>query len=758
MARAKRIFSLSLVVITALLSPLSLAADVSQTDGASRPKIGLALSGGGAKGAAHVGVLKYLESHNIPVDYIAGTSMGAYVGGLYAMGISPHEIDRMLSTYDWGQGYNDDVDRALLSVREKHRQDNFQLQTQIGFNDKQIEIPSGYVQGQGMAKLLRLSTRSLPPVADFDDLPIPYRAVATDIETMQPVILDHGDLAKVMQASMSIPGVLVPVEIEGKMLVDGGMVNNLPVSVLKEMGADIIIAVDIGSQLSTLDQLSSAFAILDQLSNHMTRTSADREIATLTEQDILLMPDINGIGVADFDRMPEAVLRGEKAAVDKAVQLAPLSLSRAEYLAYLQSKTERTASLNYSDDIIVDALEINTDTKLSPEVIESKIDLHVGDELTIAQLEEKIDRLYALNIFQKVDYSILNTEGRNTIRITAKEKTWGPGYVDFKFNAQESTTRDDNLQIGLQYVLTDLNKLGAEWRSELIFGSHSVASTEFYTPIDYDHNFFYKVGATVESLDSKVYTSAIYDPGLGGITDDFEFLQIETTQSTLYTELGIAPANWAELSLGWRYARGENDGIGTTLESRFNSQQWYLKMRLDSLDNISFPTSGFKVDADVIWDDGEYLDEDSRMNNFYNLDVRKAFSVGRGSLELKASVTSYEGKPLSPTFLVGLGGFQNLSGYGIDELTGKYKAFGALVYHHKILDNNFGAFSLPLYVGGSIEQGNVWQDKDDISYSSVLTAGSMFFGVDTGIGPVVLAYGLAEGGAASGYLFIGNNF
>lgn len=722
-----------------------------------RPKIGLALSGGGAKGAAHLGVIKYLEKHNIPVDYISGTSMGSFIGGLYAMGQSSAQIEQVLAEYDWNQGYNDDIPRELLSVREKQRQDSFQIQTSIGFDGTSVEYPSGLVQGQGMAKLLRLATNSLPYVSHFDLLPIPYRAVATDVETMREVVLERGDLSKVMQASMSIPGALTPVIIDGNHLVDGGMVNNLPISVLQDMGADIIIAVDIGSQLYKQEEITSAFLIFDQLSSSMTRTSANEQILKLSAQDILLSPEIDGIGTADFELMLDAVKRGEKSAQNANAKLVPLSLSNEDYALYQQQKSRKEDQLVQINVIQINDIEITTDTRLSPRVIQNKLSLKRGDKVTVAELEQKIDSLYALNLFQKIDYSIAEKDGLQDLYFNVVDKSWGPGYVDFKFNIQESTASDDLQQIGLQYILSDLNKLGAEWRTEMVYGTASNISTEFYSPIDYNQYYFFKTGIRLEDSDSKLYLGSSNDPLLNPISSLFEYFAVKTEQVIVYAELGVIPFDWAQIALGSYYQAGTAEIIGTNINSSFDSLGWYVQARLDSLDNISFPTKGFKLDSNVYVDTGDYLNS-SENNVFFSLDWRNAMSFNRATVEFKASVASYDGPPISPTFQVGLGGFQNLSGYGVNEITGKYKTFAALIYRHRLLDNNFGAFSFPLYVGGSLEQGNVWQDKDDISLASTLSAGSVFIGLDTGIGPVMLSYGQAEGGKSSAYLFIGNNF
>nr|WP_235869543.1 patatin-like phospholipase family protein [Veronia nyctiphanis] len=250
----RRIFTAAVLLSAIFSSTLTFAEEKSE-----RPKIGLALSGGGAKGAAHVGVLKALEEMHIPVDYIAGTSMGAYVGGLYAAGMSADEIEVLIDTIEWNQGYQDRESRADRRVHSKASDDRYNIQASIGYEGTEIKTPQGIVQGQYMKRILRESTGTLPALESFDDLVIPFRAVATDIENLGTVVIDKGVLTKAMLASMSVPGALPPVKLDGKLLVDGGSVNNMPVDIVKAMGADIVIAVDISTDYAKADNLKTFY-------------------------------------------------------------------------------------------------------------------------------------------------------------------------------------------------------------------------------------------------------------------------------------------------------------------------------------------------------------------------------------------------------------------------------------------------------------------------------------------------------------------
>lgn len=260
-----------------LLASIILCLCMTPSMAAERLKIGVVLSGGGAKGAAHVGVLKILEEHNIPVDYIAGTSIGAYVAGMYSLGYSASEVEAIMMGVDWDSGYSDTIPRNILSYRDKQLRDRYNIPLNIGYNEGQVRAPSGLLRGQTMSQLLRQSTDLVQQFGNFDDLAIPYRAVATDLETSLPVVISHGSMVKAMQASATVPGALQPAQIDGKLLVDGGIANNMPVDVVKAMGADIIIAVDIGSPLVKKDKLDSTIAVLDQLSNFLTNASTENK-------------------------------------------------------------------------------------------------------------------------------------------------------------------------------------------------------------------------------------------------------------------------------------------------------------------------------------------------------------------------------------------------------------------------------------------------------------------------------------------------
>ena len=281
---------------------------------ADQPTIGLVLSGGGARGAAHIGVLKYLEANNIPVDIITGTSFGAIVGGLYASGMSAAEIEEAMLGMDWERALTDDVSRADRGLQRKRREDIFSIPGSPGVREGELVLPSGAIQGQNVILALQALTAHVASVRDFDQLPIRFRALATDIVNGEAVILKEGELALALRASMGVPAVFSPIEIDGRLLVDGGVTNNLPIDVAKGMGADVVIAVDITSPMLPRDEVSNLLAITDQLTRLLVVNNTSAQRLRLRGDDVLIIPELSSVSAVDFNNPGPAIELGLKAA------------------------------------------------------------------------------------------------------------------------------------------------------------------------------------------------------------------------------------------------------------------------------------------------------------------------------------------------------------------------------------------------------------------------------------------------------------
>src|SRR5688572_310443 len=284
---------------------------------ATRPQIGLVLSGGGARGGAHIGVLKALEELRVPVDYVAGTSIGAVVGGFYVSGMSVADLEQLVESLEWEAAFLNVTPRQLKSFRRKRDDDSFLVNQKPGLNDGEFELPIGLVQGQVVDMIISRATLRASQVENFDQLAIPFRAVAGDLVTGEAVVLGSGSLARAIRASMSIPAALSPIEIDGRLLVDGGIAMNLPVDVARDMGADIVIAVDISSELLGRDTLRSVLDITSQLTNLLTRNGTLEQRAKLTPNDVLLVPTFGEeLTSTDFTRMRETIQTGYDAVME----------------------------------------------------------------------------------------------------------------------------------------------------------------------------------------------------------------------------------------------------------------------------------------------------------------------------------------------------------------------------------------------------------------------------------------------------------
>ncbi|MBM7455443.1 NTE family protein [Oceanisphaera litoralis] len=727
---------------------------------AERPKIALVLSGGGAKGAAHVGVIRVLEQHRIPVDIVTGTSMGAYVAGMYALGLDATELERQLLALDWNQGYQDKVGRDQLSLRRKRQNDEFLLRTDIGIDEHwRLSLPDGFFQGQAMGALLRKSTLNLPGLDSFDDLPIPFRAVATNMETVTPVVLKEGNLATAMQASMSVPGVLQPVEIDEHLLADGGVVNNMPVDVARSLGADIIIAVDIGDAMLSRQQLDGALAMISQLTNYLTRSSTERQIALMSADDILITPAIEGIGVGDFALMPEAIRRGEAAALALLPRLQGLALSEADYYAYQSDKLDRRAKLQRADAVYLDRIEVVNRSRLSDKVVRDVLGVVPGRFHQTKDLEDGVRRLYALDAFERVSYRIEEEEGEQLLRVQTSEKGWGPGFVDLKFALEDDFSNRSNYEIGAQFRRTNVNMLGGEWLLETTFGSNKRLASEIYTPIVTDYDAFWKLRGEYEQRRRNFFFEP--DEPQAELFRPLTNLEFDYTTWRLNTELGYNLRPWSELAFGVQGLLGDIEARNIDRRLKVDSVGPYLRFGYDTLDNVFFPTRGAAVEIQL----GYYrngLEVDGGRERItgldYELELLRPYRRDRHTFIGKLALGGSSAEQEVPVFARSLGGLFNLSGYQRDQLNGRYSGFGGLLYHYRWFDNDFGAFRSPVYLGGSLERGGVWNTGAEVSWESALMAASVFIGVDTNWGPLYLAYGQGEGDKSSVYLYFGNLF
>jgi NTE family protein len=711
---------------------------------AARPRIGLALSGGGARGAAHVGVLKVLEERRIPIDYIAGTSMGAIVGGLYASGLSAAELETIITTIDWTAAFSDFIPRTERSFRRKRDDDLYLVKNKPGVKGLNLLFPPGLLDGQKIDLLLKRHTLPVVEIRDFDKLGIPFRAVAADLATGEPVVIDRGDLALALRASMSIPVVFAPREIDGRLLVDGGIVRNLPVEVLRQMGADVIIAVDISTPLLEREQLRSVLAVTDQILGIMTRRDTDRQIASLRPGDVLILPDLGDITTASFDRATEAIPAGIEAAEAALDTLARLSVSPEEYRAYAAGRTAegRAAAGRFARGAppVVEEVRIVNRSRLADGVIAARLKVEAGKPLDVDRLERDLDHIFGLELFESVYYDLSADSGRTALTVTLRERSWGPNYLQAGVAIFEEF-EGANFNLAAAYTRTAINRLNGEWRLGVQIGQEPGAFTEIYQPLDKSLRWFLHLKAAFSDRADNVFDAE---------GNNISELGVRSYGGEIAAgrELGT----FGEIRAGiLREAGTVSTQVGApgTPDVDFDTGEAFLQLWADELDDVNFPRSG--GDLRLRYTAGlEDLGSDRRYEQG-TVEGSCAGSLGRwtGLLEGTFATTRASDAPYQRLFR--LGGFTRLSGLEQNELVGQHAALLSALLYRRLAD--LGLMSL--YAGVSLEYGNVFMERDEIALDNGRVAGSAFLGLDTPIGPVYLAYGAAERGRENLYFFLG---
>ncbi|EGR1168067.1 TPA: patatin-like phospholipase family protein [Vibrio parahaemolyticus] len=742
-------------------------AQVKNEDTPTRPKVAVVLAGGGAKGAAHIGVLKALEEMHIPVDIITGTSMGAYVGGLYATGMSADEIENFIYSVDWNSGYRDRVDRSQRRVRDKEYEDRYQITTDLGLRFGEVRAPTGVVQGQNMLRVLRETTGNLGRFDSFDELAIPYRSVATDILELDEVVIGNGYLVDAMMASMSVPGALPPYKLNGHMLVDGGVVNNMPVDVARAMGADVVIAVDISTDYKTEDDFTGLFTVADQLSNYLVRRSTQQQVETLQEHDVYIRPNVGQMETVEFDKMPWAFQSGYDITKEMESKLAGLRLSNAEYQKYIDHKQEVCKKLVYGDDRVVDEIVIVNNTHYSDVLLTNRLELETGRKIETAEIEKAVENLYALDRFELITYHFEEVDGSNLLVFDVNEKSWGPNYLNFRFFLEDDFDTDSQYGIGMSTNFTNLNSHGAEMALNVEMGTDKLIEAELYSPVLSSQEFFV-AGKVAYSSEGRNLPVSDDDSSLSSVND---FLPVSYTEFVSEIAIGIQPTLWQELRLGGRYSSGsiELSTLASVGNLDFERRGLFANYRLDTLDDFAFPTRGLLVDLEYLVSHdtspeeiGQSKPKDIVEDTVYEIDARfkGAMSYQRHTLVGQAEYSFVQSKNSSITLDPReLGGFLHLSGIPRNSLIGQNLFFSSLVYRYKWFDNDFGLFEAPVYVGASLEHGGTWSDNDlKLNEAPLYNAASIFFGVDSPIGPIMLAYGRTEQDMEAVYLIVGTSF
>lgn len=722
-----------LCLLLLLVSPVS--ADSPATVEGERPVIALVLSGGGAKGLAHVGVLRVLEEIRAPVDMVVGTSAGAAVGALYAQGMPVEEIEDRMLAMNWLSSFQDTPGRDYEPVRRKEDGWRFPASPGLGVGLDGLRVGRGLISGQNLGLILNDLTREAALVRDFDRLPLPFRAVATDLETGEEVVLSDGSLAEAIRASMSIPGVYAPVNRDGRLLVDGGVANNLPVSVARGMGADVVIAVDISDEPGQEETLTQAFSVVRQLTTLMTRRSVEEQLVSLQTQDVLITPDLTGLSSADFYQGALLMELGASAAREQSSALNRLAADDEQWQQASALRTYR----GYAPANIT-AVVVRQDGRLSDQFLRDRIRQQEGEPLDLAQLEEDLKRIYGLGYYETVSYDLTRGDDGSILEILVREKSWGPNYLSFGLGYEENFESDTRFNVAASLRMTQLNRLGGEWQTGVQLGTQPWVRTEWFQPLDYGYRRFAVAGAEYEKDRYSVFDQA-----------GDRVAEVDVSSRRLDLALGSELGANAEIrgSLVRGFARVD-DRIGDSAATGDPIQQgsWNLRMVYDSLDDPFLPESGaFAGIRGRFERPGLGADSD-----FDRAVLRLARAGHHGnwvaSGEVFASVVTRGEAGIENNVL--LGGFRRLSAYGQGEVTGQDAVLGTAIAYRK-----FGGPIVPFFAGAGVEAGNAWEDIGEARLDDVLTSGTLFAGLDTVMGPVQVALAYNNDNRWGVYLNVG---
>ncbi|HTC53595.1 MAG TPA: patatin-like phospholipase family protein [Steroidobacteraceae bacterium] len=712
-----------------------------------RLRIGLVLSGGGARGAAHIGVLEVLDQLHIPIDAIAGTSMGAVVGGLYASGLSATQIATVANSLNWQDAFHDRPPRDELTYRRKEEDESFLVNFPVGVRDWAFQLPKGLIKGQSLEMLLRRLTLPVATIGSFDDLPTRFRAVATDLASGDPVVMKSGDLASAMRASLSAPGLFEPVEREGKVLGDGGLADNLPIDVARAMNVDVLIVVDVGAPLFTRDRLGSATTIANQMLSILIRRDATRQLQTLAKSDILISPTMGNLSSFDFGIVPKAMAAGSKAAQEVSERLRQLALSPDDYARYVADRDAMRRGLPH-----IDYVKVNPTSEPYVAALNGMFAPFAGLPLDPKALERTIDEYYGRGKLESLDYQVLTDGDQHGLLITAQPNSWGPDFVRFGLGLQDDFQGNATYNIGARLVMGDITRTGGEWVWDLEAGSSPHIYTELYLPFEQTSAYF---------IDPHTEFDDINTPLVNSEQNHLAELRVHTFRTGL--DLGKELENIGELRFGVYHEQGGTSVlIGDVplppVTETFNANGYFARFSLDQLDDVRFPHNGQL--ASVEWNSERYEVGNDVPFDRLSVNYLTAGTFGRETAMfwISGGATFNQTNPLDVRTQYPLGGLFNLSGIAADSLAGPQYAIARVLLYRKIGKGGDGPFDFPTYVGVSFEAGNVYEKLGDINWGNSRKDASIFLGIDTFLGPIYLATGYEEHGRQAFYLFLGRTF
>lgn len=730
-----------LPVLTALLlAAVAGAGQAQDTPGTERPRIGLVLGGGGARGAAHIGVLRVLEELRVPVDCVTGTSMGALVGGTFASGMPPEEIERSVLAINWSKTVGTEGLRDRTPIRRKLAGITYTNNLDLGIKGGTIRAPAGLLKTQDIEDVIRNLVSDARFTQDFDQLPIPFRAVATDMLAGEMVVLSHGDLSVAMRASMAVPGAFSPVMIEGRVLSDGGMMRNLPVDLARELCADVVIAVSLSSPPPRAEDLAaSAVALAARSLDVMIDANQKTQIATLTERDVNIVVPMGDIGSASFERVPDAIPLGRQAALAQRDRLLAYALPQAEFLAWRERVSRRDAPAIRVAEVTISGLD-----RVNPQFVRAQLEaVAPGSEVTNQQIIAETGRIFALGDFEKVEYHLLGPPEARTLDIRPVEKSWGPDFLRLDLGLATQGERRLDAVLRADHNRTWINARGAEWHNGVQIGEQTLLQTDFYQPFDTLQRFFIQPSAQHErSLED------VYDDG-----DRVGTYLIKETYGQL--DVGTNIGTRAQMRLGVRSAwiKAERDTGPTILPEFETERDSSVQMRVvyDTRDAVGLPQRGTFLNA-------RYVHSSSWLGGEQGYDLvdgvfTRSFPWRGDALTLLVGGGKELAGELPVTQEFQLGGIRTFPGLLRGELRGRSYWYTGSRYNWRVADIQ-PLFDQALYAGLRLQAGRMGKRIDSVADGALYGVSASLSG-RTPIGPITISIGWVDNGSLELQLGIG---
>lgn len=696
-----------------------------------RPKIGLALSGGGARGMAHVGVLKALEEKRIPIDYIAGTSMGSIVGGLYATGMSPDDLEWAVKSVDWDDALKPSAKRKLKDYQQRQEEKDYFADIEIGISSDGAKSGTGLVGDHKiMLELQRLVGTFNEQ--DFNQFPIPFKAVTTDLNAGAPYVIDHGDLAMAMRASMAVPLVFGPVKHQGRMLVDGGMLNNLPVDVVKAMGADIVIAVNISSPLAQVDEQSSVLAVTYQ--------SIDVALVQNTKKslqlaDIVIQPELKGIDASMFNKAAEMINDGYLSTYSQSAQLMNLSLPENQYITHLESRNFLPRDIPSR----ISFVQFTGNDRTSTERLMTRAEELLGEEFKAQVVQDFVDQVVSKEEdIQVMTYHVNRDENNDKgILFKVQEKRWGPDYLKFGLKVADDFDSNTRISLLIRHHRYNINRKGGRWVNDLSIGAVLGWQSELYQPLDFENKYF-----ATANLDAVKDTRRFYQ-GIDAIGE------YDHKKFGFGINLGYNPNINSEIRAGIWYQDESivpviNDiDFETAINRTFGLRVNYGH---DTLEKAIGARRGYDIKAELgIFDRVQYL-------SFDGFKRFPFFDHSAAHLRLKFDFTDLVD---NQEYFKAYGGIDDFAGYPTQSLLGLNAFLLELGWHTPLSPVDVPILGVPDLTFKS-HWGNVWQRN--INIENMIYGFSAGFSFDIQDTVVYLGTGYSHDGEARFYLRLGTGF